>query len=191
MKKREIRIWLAAAAMALGMGLSGCSADSVDTGAQSGQESEQKAEQEAEQKSEQKSEQKTKQKAEQEVEQENLSLIHIFTTAILGSGICNTEQTAMMTDVGTNGEIVLFSKGRLVCCATAAGPAFEGAGLSCGMRGVNGAIDHVKWEDGAWKVHVIGSKEAQGICGSGVIDGVAALLERDVYKRQSETRSGR
>ena len=49
MKKREIRIWLAAAAMALGMGLSGCSADSVDTGAQSGQESEQKAEQEAEQ----------------------------------------------------------------------------------------------------------------------------------------------
>lgn len=75
MKKREIRIWLAAAAMALGMGLSGCSADSVDTGAQSGQEtgqeSEQKAEQEAEQKSEQKSEQKTKQKAEQEVEQEN------------------------------------------------------------------------------------------------------------------------
>ncbi len=100
-----------------------------------------------------------------------------ITTAILGSGICNTEQTAMMTDVGTNGEIVLFSKGRLVCCATAAGPAFEGAGLSCGMRGVNGAIDHVKWEDGAWKVHVIGSKEAQGICGSGVIDGVAALLE--------------
>ncbi|GEM_PF-1860459 len=71
MKKREIRIWLAAAAMALGMGLSGCSAGSVDTGAQSGKESEQKAEQEAEQKSEQKSEQKTKQKAEQEVEQEN------------------------------------------------------------------------------------------------------------------------
>ena len=83
-------------------------------------------------------------------------------------------------DVGTNGEIVLFHKEHLICCATAAGPAFEGAGLSCGMRGVAGAIDHVNWENGSWKVHVIGDREAstaEGICGSGVIDGVAGLLE--------------
>lgn len=86
----------------------------------------------------------------------------------------------LMVDVGTNGEIVLFSGERLICCATAAGPAFEGAGLSCGMRGVAGAIDHVNWENGSWKVHVIGDREAstaEGICGSGVIDGVAGLLE--------------
>ena len=86
----------------------------------------------------------------------------------------------LMVDVGTNGEIVLFHKERLICCATAAGPAFEGAGLSCGMRGVAGAIDHVNWENGSWKVHVIGDREAstaEGICGSGVIDGVAGLLE--------------
>ena len=86
----------------------------------------------------------------------------------------------LMVDVGTNGEIVLFHKEHLICCATAAGPAFEGAGLSCGMRGVAGAIDHVNWENGSWKVHVIGDREAstaEGICGSGVIDGVAGLLE--------------
>ena len=86
----------------------------------------------------------------------------------------------LMVDVGTNGEIVLFSGERLICCATAAGPAFEGAGLSCGMRGVAGAIDHVNWENSSWKVHVIGDRDAsaaEGICGSGVIDGVAGLLE--------------
>ena len=89
-------------------------------------------------------------------------------------------RSRLMVDVGTNGEIVLFHKERLICCATAAGPAFEGAGLSCGMRGVAGAIDHVSWENGSWKVHVIGDREAstaEGICGSGVIDGVAGLLE--------------
>lgn len=111
-----------------------------------------------------------------------------ITTAILGSGLTETDgvsaarggRSRLMVDVGTNGEIVLFHKERLICCATAAGPAFEGAGLSCGMRGVAGAIDHVNWENGNWKVHVIGDREAstaEGICGSGVIDGVAGLLE--------------
>ncbi len=100
-----------------------------------------------------------------------------ITTAILGTGIRGTDPGSMMVDVGTNGEIVLFWKDRLICCATAAGPAFEGAGLSCGMRGVSGAIDHVKWENGSWKLHVIGGGTPAGICGSGVIDGVAGLLE--------------
>ena len=110
-----------------------------------------------------------------------------ITTAILGSGLTETDcipgadgSPRLMVDVGTNGEIVLFSGERLICCATAAGPAFEGAGLSCGMRGVAGAIDHVNWENGSWKVHVIGDRDAsaaEGICGSGVIDGVAELLE--------------
>ena len=97
-----------------------------------------------------------------------------------GVSATHSSKSRMMVDVGTNGEIVLFHKERLICCATAAGPAFEGAGLSCGMRGVAGAIDHVSWENGSWKVHVIGDREAstaEGICGSGVIDGVAGLLE--------------
>ena len=97
-----------------------------------------------------------------------------------GVSATHSGRSRLMVDVGTNGEIVLFHKERLICCATAAGPAFEGAGLSCGMRGVAGAIDHVSWENGSWKVHVIGDREAstaEGICGSGVIDGVAGLLE--------------
>lgn len=100
-----------------------------------------------------------------------------ITTALLGTGIRGTAHGAMMADVGTNGEVVLLWKNRLICCATAAGPAFEGAGLSCGMCGTDGAVDHVKWTDGRWKVHVIGEGNAAGICGSGVIDGVAGLLE--------------
>lgn len=97
-----------------------------------------------------------------------------------GSSAAESDRARLLVDVGTNGEIVLFHKNRLICCATAAGPAFEGAGLSNGMRGVPGAIDHVKWENGSWNVHVIGDREAdeaEGICGSGVIDGVAGLLE--------------
>lgn len=97
-----------------------------------------------------------------------------------GVSAARSGRSRLMVDVGTNGEIVLFHKERLICCATAAGPAFEGAGISCGMRGVAGAIDHVNWENGSWKVHVIGDREAstaEGICGSGVIDGVAGLLE--------------
>ena len=97
-----------------------------------------------------------------------------------GVSAARSGRSRLMVDVGTNGEIVLFHKEHLICCATAAGPAFEGAGLSCGMRGVAGAIDHVNWENGSWKVHVIGDREAstaEGICGSGVIDGVAGLLE--------------
>lgn len=45
------------------------------------------------------------------------------------------------------------------------------------MQGVDGAVDHVKWVDGKWNVHVIGEENPAGICGSGVIDGVAALLD--------------
>lgn len=86
-----------------------------------------------------------------------------------GVSAARSGRSRLMVDVGTNGEIVLFHKERLICCATAAGPAFEGAGLSCGMRGVAGAIDHVNWENGSWKVHVIGDREAstaKGLCGS-------------------------
>ena len=81
-----------------------------------------------------------------------------------GVSAARSGRSRLMVDVGTNGEIVLFHKERLICCATAAA----------------GAIDHVNWENGSWKVHVIGDREAstaKGICGSGVIDGVAGLLE--------------
>ena len=86
------------------------------------------------------------------------------------------DRLTLMIDIGTNGELVLGSRHRRVACSTAAGPAFEGAKITCGMRGADGAIDHVWLEDGALRWHVIGEGPAMGICGSGLVDLVAALL---------------
>ena len=82
----------------------------------------------------------------------------------------------MLADIGTNGEIALWHGGRLSCCSTAAGPAFEGANLSQGMQGAPGAIDHAWVQDGALEIHTIGGVQPAGICGSGVADVLAGLL---------------
>lgn len=101
-------------------------------------------------------------------------------TAILASGIREHPETALLADIGTNGEIALWCDGKLTCCSTAAGPAFEGANLSHGMQGKDGAIDHVQACNGKLIFHTIGEKPAIGICGSGVADLLAALLELDI-----------
>jgi len=79
----------------------------------------------------------------------------------------------LFLDIGTNGEIVLWNKDRILTCATAAGPAFEGARISCGMPGIEGAIRTVN-SDGSYET--IGSKPPAGLCGSGLVDAVALLL---------------
>ena len=84
--------------------------------------------------------------------------------------------TSLLCDIGTNGEIALWRGGKLFVTSTAVGPAFEGAGISCGMGGVPGAIDKVWTAGNAPDVRVIGGGEPRGICGSGLIDAVAALL---------------
>lgn len=114
-----------------------------------------------------------------------------ITTALLASGICDREETALLADIGTNGEMALWHGGRLLCCSTAAGPAFEGAGLSCGMPGVTGAIDQILVKDGKLVVHVIGDVPASGICGSGVVDAAAAIkqlgwMDETGYLRSAE-----
>ena len=86
------------------------------------------------------------------------------------------EEISLMIDIGTNGEMVLGNREHLVTCSTAAGPAFEGAKIECGMRGAAGAVDHVKYEDGKWSYTTVGNKPAVGLCGSGLIDLVAGLL---------------
>lgn len=100
-----------------------------------------------------------------------------FVTAALCTGLCTGEKSRLLADVGTNGELGLWHKGELLCCSTAAGPAFEGAGLSMGMRGRAGAIDHVWLENGFLHTHVLGEATPTGICGSGVVDALACLLE--------------
>lgn len=103
------------------------------------------------------------------------------TCALLASALCEGE-TALLADVGTNGELALWHKGRLTVCSTAAGPAFEGAGLTAGMRGEEGAIDRVWVEGDALKTHVIGNAAPRGICGSGVVDAIACLLEQEILE---------
>ena len=100
---------------------------------------------------------------------------------ILSSRMDESEELTLMIDIGTNGEMVLGNKDRMICCSTAAGPAFEGAKIECGMRGSIGAIDHVAVKDGRLDCHIIGSEDdehikAAGICGSGILDAVAAAL---------------
>ena len=89
------------------------------------------------------------------------------------------EELTLMIDIGTNGEMVLGNREGYLACSTAAGPAFEGARIQCGMRGAAGAVDHVHLEDGALKWSVIGGGAAAGLCGSGLLDLVAALLARE------------
>ena len=89
----------------------------------------------------------------------------------------NLQELTLMIDIGTNGEMVLGDRDRRIACSTAAGPAFEGAKISMGMRGSPGAIDHVWIEDGQLHHHTIGDGKALGICGSGLLDLVACLLD--------------
>lgn len=105
-----------------------------------------------------------------------------ITTALLASGIHEKDETAMMADIGTNGEICLWSGGRLLCTSTAAGPVFEGATLSRGMQGSEGAIEHVSLAGKGFDVRVIGNVEASGICGSGIVDAVSCFLEAELVE---------
>ena len=101
-----------------------------------------------------------------------------ITTALIASQVDLHTGTSVLTDVGTNGETVLIRNGKLLACSSAAGPAFEGAGISCGMGGSVGAIDKVEVnDDGTLTCRVIGNAAPAGICGSGIIDAVAALLK--------------
>lgn len=82
-------------------------------------------------------------------------------------------KTYLFLDIGTNGEMALMKDGRIFTCATAAGPAFEGANISFGMAAVTGAISHFTDPE---EFFVIGDSEPSGICGSGIVDIVAWML---------------
>lgn len=103
-----------------------------------------------------------------------------ITCAVLASGMCSREETALLCDIGTNGELALWKDGRLYVTSTAAGPAFEGAGIRCGCGSIRGAVDRAWVEDGMLKIHTIGEQAPVGICGSGLIDLIAVCLELEL-----------
>jgi uncharacterized 2Fe-2S/4Fe-4S cluster protein (DUF4445 family) len=92
---------------------------------------------------------------------------------------------ALMVDIGTNGEIVLAHNGGILAASTAAGPAFEGARIECGMRGTHGAIEKVVF-NGDVRLEVIGNGPPVGICGSGLIDLVAELLTNGIVSPEGQ-----
>ncbi len=100
---------------------------------------------------------------------------------ILATGIHTSEKPCILLDIGTNGEIVLGSKDKIFSCATAAGPAFEGANISCGVAGIQGAINSVSYDD-AKKFTTIGDKKPIGICGSGLIDAIYSMLKNGIIE---------
>lgn len=109
---------------------------------------------------------------------------------LVASDLDTCEEMTLLADIGTNGELVLGNRDGIISCSTAAGPAFEGAKITCGMRGSVGAIDHISLENGEFRIHVIGDGEATGICGSGLLDGAACLLKAgkiDETGRMEET----
>lgn len=101
------------------------------------------------------------------------------TCAILAAGMTDRSETALLCDVGTNGELALWHHGQLYIASTAAGPAFEGAGISCGCSSVPGAIDRVDVQHGQVACRTIGNSQAVGVCGSGLVDAIAVMLERE------------
>ena len=96
---------------------------------------------------------------------------------IVATGLHERDGLTALMDLGTNGEVVVGNRERLLCTSTAAGPAFEGARIAMGMRAATGAISEVRVIDRALQCRVIGSGTPRGLCGSGLVDAVAAGLD--------------
>ncbi|WP_334110050.1 ASKHA domain-containing protein, partial [Thermodesulfitimonas autotrophica] len=108
-----------------------------------------------------------------------------ITAGIKVSGIAAAEPLSLFLDIGTNGEMVLGNQEWLMACACSAGPAFEGSGITCGMRAVSGAIETVRVLPGGFEViyRTVGGEKPLGICGSGLIDLLASLHQAGVIDR--------
>lgn len=100
-----------------------------------------------------------------------------ITAGMLACGLEEKVRPCLFIDIGTNGEMTLKIGERYYCCATAAGPAFEGAEITKGMAAVSGAINHVLWGDRGLSYTTIGDAKPLGICGSGLVDTLAVMLK--------------
>jgi uncharacterized 2Fe-2S/4Fe-4S cluster protein (DUF4445 family) len=95
-----------------------------------------------------------------------------------------------LIDLGTNGEITFGNRERRVCASAAAGPAFEGGRISAGMRAATGAISEVSVEDGRLRPRVLGGGAPRGLCGSGLVDGIAGALELGLVRANGRLANG-
>ncbi len=109
---------------------------------------------------------------------------------ILAARLHESAELAALADLGTNGEVVVGNRERLWAASTAAGPAFEGARIEKGMRAATGAIAAVAVEGGSMHCRILGGGPARGICGSGLVDAVAAGLELGRIERSGRLAGG-
>jgi uncharacterized 2Fe-2S/4Fe-4S cluster protein (DUF4445 family) len=109
---------------------------------------------------------------------------------ILATGLYESDAPVCLIDLGTNGEIVLGNRERMLCASTAAGPAFEGGRISMGMRAATGAISRVRRGPEGVVCHVLGDVPPRGICGSGLVDAVAVGLELGVIAPNGRLANG-
>lgn len=107
---------------------------------------------------------------------------------VLAAGIDRTGLTAIGIDIGTNTEITLAHRGRLLSCSCASGPAFEGAHIRDGMRAAPGAIERVQIDGQTIRYHTIGNRPPIGICGSGILDAIAQMKQAGVLDRRGVLR---
>ena len=107
---------------------------------------------------------------------------------VLGSGIFQRSDITLFMDIGTNGELVVGNKDWLTCASCSAGPAFEGGGIKFGMRAGKGAIEQVRINPTTYEpmILTIGRAKPAGICGSGLIDIVAELLETGIVDQNGK-----
>ncbi len=104
--------------------------------------------------------------------------------------IIESDGIKVLVDLGTNGEIMVGNKDKFLAASTAAGPAFEGAGISMGMRAATGAISTVMTRNGEIIPKVLGSEKARGICGSGLVDAISAYLDDGSIKADGRFLNG-
>ncbi|HTW62056.1 MAG TPA: ASKHA domain-containing protein, partial [Terracidiphilus sp.] len=97
--------------------------------------------------------------------------------AMLAVDLAHEERLIALMDIGTNTELIVGNRHRILAASCPAGPAFEGGAIACGMPALEGAIEEVKIaEDGSFRLRVIGDGQPEGICGSGLVDTLSELL---------------
>jgi len=101
---------------------------------------------------------------------------------LLATEVWKSSANIVALDIGTNTEISLVANGKVTCCSCASGPAFEGAHIHEGMRAAPGAIERARWSEGRILWQTIENCPPVGICGSGILDVVAALLDGGLVK---------
>jgi len=107
---------------------------------------------------------------------------------VLATEMYKSEKISMAIDIGTNTEIVLGNKDKLIATSCAAGPAFEGCSITYGMGGVSGAIKEVRIENGNVRYKTVGDAAPIGVCGSGLIDTLAELLDKQIIDGRGKFR---